>query len=205
MEKGSGQYGANEQEVPPSSPEVKMLGERVADAVPPMIKERLSNAIGNPGAVLGYIVNRAGFDDKEARKALKGSGIKCPDIRDYCGKLWQFWELYHDLDTKLPRGAVQRVSGKVAVVTGASSGIGFVVAKKLAAAGARVILVARTREKLEQTRDILEKAGGEAHVYPCDLSDLKAIDECRSEEHTSELQSLMRISYAVFCLKKKTK
>src|SRR3546814_1583277 len=29
--------------------------------------------------------------------------------------------------------------------------------------------------------------------------------ECRSEEHTSELQSLMRISYAVFCLKKKTK
>src|SRR3546814_2624499 len=29
-------------------------------------------------------------------------------------------------------------------------------------------------------------------------------DECRSEEHTSELQSLMRISYAVFCLKKKT-
>src|SRR3546814_7879077 len=30
------------------------------------------------------------------------------------------------------------------------------------------------------------------------------IDACRSEEHTSELQSLMRISYAVFCLKKKT-
>src|SRR3546814_2030367 len=32
---------------------------------------------------------------------------------------------------------------------------------------------------------------------------LAAIDTCRSEEHTSELQSLMRISYAVFCLKKK--
>src|SRR3546814_15031707 len=106
-------------------------------------------------------------------------------IRDYCGKLWQFWELYLDLDTKLPRGAVQRVSGKVAVVTGASSGIGFVVAKKLAAAGARVILVARTREKLEQTRDILEKAGGEAPVYPCDLSDLKAIDECCAETLSS--------------------
>src|SRR3546814_4060630 len=30
------------------------------------------------------------------------------------------------------------------------------------------------------------------------------LDECRSEEHTSELQSLMRISYAVFCMKKKT-
>src|SRR3546814_2634003 len=34
---------------------------------------------------------------------------------------------------------------------------------------------------------------------------LVAVDERRSEEHTSELQSLMRISYAVFCLKKKKK
>src|SRR3546814_5433466 len=32
---------------------------------------------------------------------------------------------------------------------------------------------------------------------------VNALDHCRSEEHTSELQSLMRISYAVFCLKKK--
>src|SRR3546814_8255716 len=37
------------------------------------------------------------------------------------------------------------------------------------------------------------------------LWDLKDEAEMRSEEHTSELQSLMRISYAVFCLKKKTK
>src|SRR3546814_5732096 len=35
------------------------------------------------------------------------------------------------------------------------------------------------------------------------IKTLQAIDACRSEEHTSELQSLMRISYAVFCLKKK--
>ncbi|NGY06602.1 SDR family oxidoreductase [Solimonas terrae] len=181
MEASHGPHFAKELEVPAIPPQVKMLGERVADAVPPPIKKRISNAIGIPVSVLGYVINRAVFDDKEARKALKGSGIQCPDIRDYCEKLWQYWELYLDLDTKLPRGAVQRVSGKVAVVTGASSGIGFVVAKKLAAAGAKVILVARTREKLEQTRDILEKAGGEAHVYPCDLSDLKAIDACCAE------------------------
>src|SRR3546814_8393453 len=36
-----------------------------------------------------------------------------------------------------------------------------------------------------------------------DRDDIQAIEEIRSEEHTSELQSLMRISYAVFCLKKK--
>src|SRR3546814_3403946 len=37
------------------------------------------------------------------------------------------------------------------------------------------------------------------------LADEAAVDRVRSEEHTSELQSLMRISYAVFCLKKKKK
>src|SRR3546814_8705937 len=37
-----------------------------------------------------------------------------------------------------------------------------------------------------------------------EMSDRAGIDSYRSEEHTSELQSLMRISYAVFCLKKKT-
>src|SRR3546814_6854237 len=43
--------------------------------------------------------------------------------------------------------------------------------------------------------------GGAVGVVPC----APTLDCCRSEEHTSELQSLMRISYAVFCLKKKTK
>src|SRR3546814_2736412 len=39
--------------------------------------------------------------------------------------------------------------------------------------------------------------------YPYALSKYQGEQACRSEEHTSELQSLMRISYAVFCLKKK--
>src|SRR3546814_3199647 len=39
----------------------------------------------------------------------------------------------------------------------------------------------------------------------CPSTRPKVCHRCRSEEHTSELQSLMRISYAVFCLKKKTK
>src|SRR3546814_8051983 len=40
---------------------------------------------------------------------------------------------------------------------------------------------------------------------PCARKDEMSAYFCRSEEHTSELQSLMRISYAVFCLKKKNK
>lgn len=62
------------------------------------------------------------------------------------------------------------------LITGASSGIGFTTAKKLAIAGVKVILVARTLAKLEETQRTIEKAGGEAFVYPCDLNDMKAID-----------------------------
>src|SRR3546814_7176540 len=43
-----------------------------------------------------------------------------------------------------------------------------------------------------------------AHQPPAPLAQLRGQRRLRSEEHTSELQSLMRISYAVFCLKKKT-
>src|SRR3546814_5025089 len=42
------------------------------------------------------------------------------------------------------------------------------------------------------------------HLRPRRLEDVVGQEHLRSEEHTSELQSLMRISYAVFCLKKKT-
>jgi NAD(P)-dependent dehydrogenase (short-subunit alcohol dehydrogenase family) len=163
-------------ELPNVPTAVKGVVGQIANRIPPAVKRRISDAIGVPVSVLGYINNRAVFDDKQARAALKGSGIRCPDIRDYAETLWQYWELHLDLDMKVPRGAVLKLSGKVVMVTGASSGIGFQVAKKLAAAGARMILVARTREKLELTQQIIQKAGGEAHVYPCDLNSMEAID-----------------------------
>src|SRR3546814_6189260 len=53
------------------------------------------------------------------------------------------------------------------------------------------------------TEQLQNKAEEHGLYYPVDFASARAI--CwRSEEHTSELQSLMRISYAVFCLKKKT-
>lgn len=73
------------------------------------------------------------------------------------------------------------VHGKKAVVTGASSGIGLNVAHMLAAAGAHVILVSRTRETLEAVRDEIVAKGGSAAVYPCDLNDLAAVDVCAKE------------------------
>jgi NAD(P)-dependent dehydrogenase (short-subunit alcohol dehydrogenase family) len=67
-------------------------------------------------------------------------------------------------------------AGRVVLVTGASSGIGRALALKLGAAGAVVLLVARRRERLEETRVEVEKRGGRAHAYACDLSDPIDID-----------------------------
>src|SRR3546814_10357589 len=66
----------------------------------------------------------------------------------------------------------------------------------------------RTEGVQRRALDISAHGHGHDHVLPLDqvfvVDVVKCGDEDRSEEHTSELQSLMRISYAVFCLKKKT-
>lgn len=181
FEAAHGPHFAKKFELPPVPAPVKQLTTEVGSRIPDVVRRRISRAIGVPVSVLGYVSNQAVFDDKHTRKVLKGTGISCPDIRDYADKLWAYWELQLDLHVKVPERAVQKLGGKVAVVTGASSGIGFVVSKKLAAAGAKVILVARTREKLDETRMVIEKMGGEAHVYPCDLNDMAAIDACAQQ------------------------
>ncbi|HYN61944.1 MAG TPA: SDR family NAD(P)-dependent oxidoreductase [Rubrivivax sp.] len=78
------------------------------------------------------------------------------------------------------------VRNKVVVVTGASSGIGEDCALKLGAAGAVVILAARTPAKLQQTLDKIEQRGGRAFAYACDISDLADCDRfCQTvlQEH----------------------
>ncbi|MFW6300790.1 MAG: SDR family NAD(P)-dependent oxidoreductase [Oceanicaulis sp.] len=61
------------------------------------------------------------------------------------------------------------LEGRVALVTGASRGIGYSVALKLAEAGAHVIATARTQGGLEELDDTIEKAGGSATLVPMDV------------------------------------
>lgn len=68
------------------------------------------------------------------------------------------------------------LSGRVALITGASRGIGAAVAKRFAAEGAHVILVARTVGGLEDVDDAIKQAGGQATLVPCDLTDFDKID-----------------------------
>ena len=67
------------------------------------------------------------------------------------------------------------LEGKLALVTGASRGIGAATAEALAAAGAHVILVARTASALEQVDDRIHEAGGSATIAPLDLTEGESI------------------------------
>jgi NAD(P)-dependent dehydrogenase (short-subunit alcohol dehydrogenase family) len=67
------------------------------------------------------------------------------------------------------------LSGKLALVTGASRGIGAATAEALAAAGAHVILVARTAKALEEIEERIHDSGGSATIAPLDLTDGESI------------------------------
>jgi NAD(P)-dependent dehydrogenase (short-subunit alcohol dehydrogenase family) len=68
------------------------------------------------------------------------------------------------------------LSGRIALVTGASRGIGYQIALQFAKAGAHVIAVARTQGGLEELDDQIREAGGSATLVPLDLQDMPGID-----------------------------
>jgi NAD(P)-dependent dehydrogenase (short-subunit alcohol dehydrogenase family) len=139
------------------------------------------------------VVEHAGFPTtygaRLTEQALAGSGIGVPDLESYATTLWNFWEEQLDDSLAKDKKTSEALRGKRVVITGASSGIGKVTAFKVAQAGGIPVLVARGKDKLEATKDAIEAAGGQAHVYPCDLSDLEAIDEL-AQRLSSELDSV---------------
>ena len=76
------------------------------------------------------------------------------------------------------------LSGRVALVTGASSGLGAHFARTLARAGAGVVLASRRLEKLKDLRARIEGEGGDAHVIECDVNDLDSIKSAVAHAET---------------------
>ncbi|WP_455137624.1 SDR family oxidoreductase [Thermophilibacter sp.] len=70
------------------------------------------------------------------------------------------------------------LTGKVALVTGASSGLGVQMAKALARAGAKLAICARRVEKLESVKAEIEALGAECYAHACDVTDIEQIKQC---------------------------
>jgi len=132
--------------------------------------------LGIPRDVFQFVNWPTRYDNRQAAKALKGSGIEVPPLDSYAYRLWDYWERNLDPDLFIDRSLSGRVKGKVVVVTGGSSGIGQATAHRLADAGAKVVIVARDPEKLEATRKEIAAKGGTCFTYSCDLTDMAAID-----------------------------
>jgi 3-oxoacyl-[acyl-carrier protein] reductase len=81
------------------------------------------------------------------------------------------------MSENIPAGLTADLSGHVAIVTGASRGLGKAMAETLGSAGARVACVARNEEKLANTVKTIVDNGGQATACPCDVTDRVKVDE----------------------------
>jgi thioester reductase-like protein/short-subunit dehydrogenase len=132
---------------------------------------------GIPDEILGYVGLTAQFDTRDTERALAGSGISVPPLESYAAKLWDYWERNLDPDLFKDRSFAGAVNGKTVLITGASSGIGKAAAFKIAKAGGIPLLVARSADKLEETRQAIEDMGGTAYCYSADISEPDSVDE----------------------------
>jgi short-subunit dehydrogenase len=86
-----------------------------------------------------------------------------------------------------------KLDGRVAIVTGASAGIGEAIARRLAGEGARVVLAARRRERLDQIKREIEATGGQALAIATDITS----DEDRSQLVRNTLEEFSRIDVLI--------
>ena len=142
------------------------------------VRNAVMKDLGLPEDILTFVNYPTRFDDRDTQKALKGSGIACPPLKDYAWRLWDYWERHLDPALSIDHSLKGTVAGKVVLVTGGSSGIGLAAACKFAEAGAITVICARDEDKLASARtEILEfaksagRADAQVHTYAVDISD----------------------------------
>jgi NAD(P)-dependent dehydrogenase (short-subunit alcohol dehydrogenase family) len=132
--------------------------------------------LGLPEDMMTFVNYPTRFDCRETTAALKGSGIACPDFKDYAWRLWDYWERHLDPDLHIDRSLKGTVAGKVVLVTGGSSGIGLAAAHKFAEAGAVTIICGRDQDKLDEACKEAKDKGYQFIAYPADIADMADAD-----------------------------
>ncbi|MCG2655130.1 MAG: SDR family oxidoreductase [Hydrogenophaga sp.] len=132
--------------------------------------------LGLPEDMMNFVNYPTRFDCRDTLAALKGSGIECPNLKDYAWRLWDYWERHLDPDLHIDRSLKGTVAGKVVLVTGGSSGIGLAAAHKFAEAGAITLICGRDQDKLDEACKEARGKGYQFIAYPADIADMADAD-----------------------------
>lgn len=140
------------------------------------VRNAVMKDLGLPEDMLTFINYPTRFDCRETLSALKGSGVQCPNLKDYAWRLWDYWERHLDPELFIDRSLKGTVAGKVVLVTGGSSGIGLAAAHKFAEAGATTIICGRDQDKLDEACAEAKAKGYQFIAYSADIADMADCD-----------------------------
>jgi NAD(P)-dependent dehydrogenase (short-subunit alcohol dehydrogenase family) len=140
------------------------------------VRNAVMKDLGLPEDMFTFVNYPTRFDCRQAQAMLKGSGVECPNLKDYAWRLWDYWERHLDPDLHIDRSLRGAVAGKVVLVTGGSSGIGLAAAHKFAEAGAVTLICGRDVDKLDEACKEAQKNGYQFVPYTVDIADMTDCD-----------------------------
>jgi NAD(P)-dependent dehydrogenase (short-subunit alcohol dehydrogenase family) len=140
------------------------------------IRAAVMKDLGLPEDMFTFVNYPTRFDCRDTTMALKGSGIACPNLKDYAWRLWDYWERHLDPDLHIDRSLKGTVAGKVVLVTGGSSGIGLAAAHTFAEAGATTLICGRDQDKLDEACAQARAKGYTFVAYAVDIADMADCD-----------------------------
>ncbi|KRB26999.1 MULTISPECIES: SDR family oxidoreductase [unclassified Acidovorax] len=140
------------------------------------VRNAVMKDLGLPEDMLTFVNYPTRFDCRETLAALKGSGVSCPNLKDYAWRLWDYWERHLDPELFIDRTLKGTVAGKVVLITGGSSGIGLAAAHKFAEAGAITIICGRDQDKLDEACAEAKAKGYSFIAYSADIADMADCD-----------------------------
>ncbi|MEJ2870716.1 SDR family oxidoreductase [Actinomycetospora sp. OC33-EN08] len=127
-----------------------------------------------PPEVLPHLTFPCVYTADQTLQALDGDGP--PEFADYAPALVRFWREHLDPNRARRQRPGPPLLGRRVVITGASGGIGRATAIRVARSGGVPLLVARRQEELDEVKAEIEREGGQAHAYSCDITDAESVD-----------------------------